>query len=148
MIDAAKQPGIRVAQIFLESASFNHRPDFLEYPPDSTVSAELDIELESGVSDDGNRARVRIGVATRDDGDALYRFSFVMTALLEAEEQGANFPLSQYVRTNAWALLTPFVREVIANVTSRGRFGPIWLKPMNLLALANESENKPATASS
>lgn len=139
MIDPTKQPGIRIAQIFLERATFEHRPDFLNFAPATEVSAEVDLMLNSGLSADGTKGRIQISVSSRDLPEALYRFSFLMTALVESEEKGANFPLSDYVKTNAFGMLFPFVRELVANVTARGLFGPLWLKPLNLVALAAQS---------
>jgi preprotein translocase subunit SecB len=31
-------------------------------------------------------------------------------------------------------ILLPFLREVIANFTGRGRFGPVWVNPINFRA--------------
>ena len=36
--------------------------------------------------------------------------------------------------------MVPFLRQTVADVTLRGRFGPIWLNPVNLrLTIAKES---------
>ena len=34
--------------------------------------------------------------------------------------------------------LFPFVREAIANITMRGRFGPLWLNPIDVRASVKE----------
>jgi preprotein translocase subunit SecB len=43
----------------------------------------------------------------------------------------ARFPDQQLVEV-VGAMLYPFIREVVANLTIRGRFGPVWLNPFNL----------------
>lgn len=148
MTDQTKQPGIRIAQIFLERAVFEHRADMLEFPPTTAVEADVDLGLNAGLTADGKKARIQLTVASKDEKDPLYRFSFLMTALVEAEEGQENFPLTDYVRMHAWGMLLPFVRELVANITSRGRFGPLWIKPINLVALAQQAMTSPPEATS
>jgi preprotein translocase subunit SecB len=142
MIDPTKQPGIRIAQIFLERASFEHRPDFLAFDPATAVETDIELNLSSGLSSDGSLGKIQILVSSKQETEPLYRFSFLMTALVEAEE-GANYPLPEYVKANALGMMFPFVRELVANVTSRGRFGPLWLRPVNLVALTAAAPTAP-----
>jgi preprotein translocase subunit SecB len=143
MIDPTKQPGIRIAQIFLERAMFEHRPDFLEFDPATPVETDIELQLSSGLSPDAAKGRIQILVSSKEEAEPLYRFSFLMTALVESE-QDANFPLSEYVKSHALGMMFPFVRELVANVTSRGRFGPLWLRPVNLVALTAVAPTAPA----
>jgi preprotein translocase subunit SecB len=47
-----------------------------------------------------------------------------------------NMALKEFFTTgSAHAVLFPFVREAVANITMRGRFGPVWLNPVNFGAL-------------
>jgi preprotein translocase subunit SecB len=39
-------------------------------------------------------------------------------------------------------MLYPFLREAVANLTGRGRFGPVWLNPFNFMLLAQEVANE------
>ncbi len=59
-----------------------------------------------------------------------------MTALVEAEHGKENMPIEQYVRSSGPATLFPFIRQVVADLTSKGRFGPLWLSPVNFVAMA------------
>jgi len=51
------------------------------------------------------------------------------------DQVAPNMPLDRYFTTSGAALLYPFVRQVVADLTSRGRFGPVWLNPMNVTAV-------------
>jgi preprotein translocase subunit SecB len=144
-MNEAQQPGIRIEQILLERAEFGHRADFLEYPPSTPVELNLKVSFSPGMTADGQRAIVRALVETVQN-DQLYSLAFQMTALVESEANAANYPLSDYIVTNAQAMLFPFLREVVANVTARGRFGPVWLKPLNIIAV--QKENQPQIAES
>jgi preprotein translocase subunit SecB len=132
-MDESQQPKIRIAQIFLERASFAHREDFLAFPPGTPLSSEVQISLEVGLSEDHSKGRIRLGARSKPNSDELYVFDVLMTALIEREGEG-NLPLERYLSTNATALVFPFLRETLANLTSRGRFGPVWIKPINLVA--------------
>jgi preprotein translocase subunit SecB len=132
-MDESQQPGIRIVQIFLESASFAHREDFLAFSPETNVSGEVEIGLEIGVSADGSKGRIRLSATSKPEFESLYVFDIVMTALVEREGEG-NMALDRYLNASAGAMVMPFLREAVANLTGRGRFGPLWLKPINLLA--------------
>lgn len=147
MTDDTKQPGIRVDQVLLERASFDHRSDFLAFPPTTPVQAEVSLSLSSGLTEDGKKARVQVTVASKDDQEPLYRFSVLMTALFEVEPGAENFPLAEFVKTNAFAFVFPFAREAVANITARGRFGALWMKPVNIFALANATTQGTVTES-
>lgn len=139
-MDTTKQPGIRIAQIFLEHAHFQHREDHLSFTPQSSVQPEIEISFESGVSPDKKRGRIRAQVRTASSEEALYQFDVMVTALLEQVDGQENFGLEPYLASNGWALLYPFLRETVANMTGRGRFGPVWLDPVNVLAVMEASD--------
>lgn len=46
-----------------------------------------------------------------------------------------TIPLEKFVRLHAPALMMPYARETISNLTSRGAYGPFFLPPVNVVAL-------------
>ncbi|HET8835587.1 MAG TPA: protein-export chaperone SecB [Gemmatimonadales bacterium] len=140
MTDERKQPGIRVSQIYLESATFRHRSDHLSLSPRTPPEVgPIGFEVETGVSEDKTRALVRVRVMTPPDSTALYAFDLTMIALLRTRDE-PNMPLEQYVSVHGTTLLFPFIREAVANLTTRGRFGPIWIAPFNVKAALEPGE--------
>ncbi len=134
--DPSKQPGVKIAQILLEEATFGHRGDYLTSsttPTPDNIVGTLNIELQTGVSADGKNGLVRLRVTTIPENRPFYEFDVAMVALVTVDETAANMPLDQYVKVGG-ALLYPFVREVVAELTWRGRFGPVWLNPVNFIA--------------
>lgn len=133
MTDESRDAGIRVSQIYLENASFRHREDHLNIPHTTRPDlGPIGVELEAGLSPDRGHAIVRVRVATTPDDTGLYAFELSMVALLRADDQHPNMPLEQYVSVAGTTLLYPFLREAVANLTGRGRFGPVWLAPFNV----------------
>jgi hypothetical protein len=39
------------------------------------------------------------------------------------------------------SMVFPFVREAIANLTMRGRFGPVWIDPLNVQAIVADAQS-------
>jgi len=131
-MDESKQPGIQIAQVFLERATFSHRDDALALPPNTPFQPEVVVNLQGGVASDGKTAFLRITVHTKPEDKPLYNFTVSMFALLQVVEGQENLPLKEYVEGGGPAMLYPFVREAVASLTWRGRFGPVWLAPFNI----------------
>lgn len=149
-MDPRKQPGIRIAQILLEEASFGHREDFLALSPSTPAEVgDVQGQLQSGVFHGGTTGFVRIEVKTNPENRPVYNFHLTMLALVSQDEENANLSVEKYVPIAGPTLLYPFLREAVANLTARGRFGPVWLKPFNIKAAIEEpdeqAESKPST---
>jgi preprotein translocase subunit SecB len=143
-MDRTKPPGIQIGQIFLEHVQFSHREDFLSLPPStSVVVGNVNVQVETGLSPDAKTGLVRVQVWTVPENKPIYNFQVSMTALVAVDQAAPNMPLNTYLAGPGAALLYPFVRQVVADLTWRGRFGPVWLSPTNVLAPASVA---PATA--
>ena len=66
--------------------------------------------------------------------DGHYKFEITVVALVGVKPGGSNMSVTEYAQASAAALLYPFARELVANITGRGRFGPLWLLPFNFVA--------------
>lgn len=133
-MDRTKPPGIQIGQIFLEHVFFSHRDDSLSLPISTpAVVGNVNVQVESGISPDEKTGIVRVQVWTVDENKPIYNIRVVMTALVQVDPAAPNMPLSRYLSGPAAALLYPFVRQVVADLTWRGRFGPVWLSPTNVL---------------
>ncbi len=134
-MDRRKQPGIEIAQIVVERAQFAHREDYLSLPSNTQVSP-LPLRLKARFGLDANKknGNIKLEVVTDEEQKPLYILNLVLVALIRVEEGAANMSLERYAAVNGAAMLFPFVRELVANLTSRGRFGPVWLHPINLVA--------------
>lgn len=137
-MDPAKQPGILIGQILLEQAEFSHREDFLSLPPTTPIErASIGLEIQVGYSPDRKHGLVRIRAHSNPTEKPLYNVDAVMTALIQVDKSQPNMPIEQYLTGHAPAMLYPFVRQAVADLTGRGRFGPLWLSPLNLKAVAH-----------
>ena len=135
MTDPKKDPGLKIEQIVLANCEFRHRPDFLAIPTQPMPDSAVEITIQSAAHPTGKSAIVSVAVKSKeDDPNAFYHYAVEILAIISAEEGRENMPPSTYVQQVGAALLFPFLRETVANLTMRGRFGPVWLKPFNVRA--------------
>jgi preprotein translocase subunit SecB len=134
-VDPTKQPGITIGQVYLESARFSHRADFLNLPAAARQDLTLGTQVELAVGPDQNTGVLRLTVSTAPNPMGLYELEIKVGALLHRTPGQENMTIQEYAANSGVPLLYPFVRETIANLTGRGRFGPFWLHPVNFLAL-------------
>jgi preprotein translocase subunit SecB len=139
MVDETKEPGIKVNQIFLGKAHFEHDPTSLNQPA-GTLAGEhqLQVTVTAAVSEDKSSGLVTVRVQTGPDNKGCYRFMAEMVGLFERVRGEENMEMVEYLNRYAAPSLFPFLREAVANLTGRGRFGPVWLKPLNFAAMKPE----------
>lgn len=156
--------GLTIGQIVLVHAHFSHRDDFLNHPPNALQNVELGTEVQVRISEGAyhvpdsatGRAVAGVGVriTTKQSTPApLYSFDIEVMALVIADSPEPALPPLEFVAQSGFATLFPFLRETVANLTMRGRFGPIWLKPLNIQAavadaIAGSKERLPRTSRS
>jgi preprotein translocase subunit SecB len=135
-MDQSKQPGIKIDQVFLFESRFAHRKDALALPP-TTAIGELPINIEAKVlGKKGERAAaIMLSAATNDDPTLLYSLHVEIAAVVSVVPGEENLDPFEYAMGMGPAAFFPFLREAVASITWKGRFGPIWLKPLNFLAL-------------
>lgn len=141
MTDRSAQPGIRLHSVFLAEAHFSHASDPLEPLPKNMerVTGSAGIQVTVNSPKDGVVA-VRVRVSDDpDDKSSRYHFAAELVATFSVDDLAPNMPLREYALRHGAGLLYPFAREAVANLTSRGRFGPVWLNPVNLLGIVDAS---------
>lgn len=133
-MDESRQPGLQFDQIFLMSAHFEHRPDALSLPPNTPIETRVKVDITAGQSEDKSRGLLTVSVSTVDESErgSLYRFQVTMGALVSVDAAAPNLEIDKYLGSQGPASMFPFLREAVANLTGRGRFGPVWLRPLNL----------------
>ena len=142
-MNETKQPGLNIGQIFLYKALFEHRKDALQQSPKTDIG-ELEVSLSARIlgQEDDSAGLILVTVKTKDEDEGLYRFHVEMAAIVAEQEETKNLGVREYLTKNGFALIYPFLREAVANITGRGRFGPLWLKPFNFKAAFDETEKE------
>ncbi len=142
IMDKSKKPGIEIAQICLEGVSFSHRADYLRLPAKTTVDVgDVDVHFEVGLAEDEDRGVARVRVSTKAKNNPVYNFDITIVGLFKVDEHAPNMTLREFFPIS-FATLFPFVRQAVADLTMRGRFGPVWIHPLNLIAIAKKTKAK------
>ena len=131
-----KQPAsLKIEELFLVSSSFSHRRDFLALDrrnPLGDHEVDAEFQLIHGLAPSVIGVTVR--VATKPGADSAYNFHAEMMAIIRVDDGSVSSPPEAQLLHAGVSMLFPFVRETIANVTMRGRFGAMWMKPINVQA--------------
>ncbi|GAI20575.1 unnamed protein product, partial [marine sediment metagenome] len=128
-MDESKQPGIRFKGVFLSKLKY-------ELPKIEPKKFKYDLNFT-----DTYKIEDRILISTLTI--QLYdRFEIELTGVFEAIEGEENLDLEHFADVNAPALLMPYAREIINNITSRTPLPQLLLPPINIIAIKNEAKNK------
>ncbi len=119
-------------------------------------------EVEQGHLE-GLKGNISIAATISDDGQACttyLRLSFsppdkhpdtfeVLSAAVEGHfsvvgDQKPTVEIGDFSKTQAPAILMPFLREAIASATSKTRFGQILIPPINVVALSQDMQKAKA----
>lgn len=138
-MDESKQPGIRflgvellrlnfdITQVAMEDLSYG-----VSFKTDARISAdEKHLDLFMGVDLFGDMPKAKRPKATLE---------FILLGSFEIVGK-QNMPIEQYAREHAPALLVPYVRETIANITTRSALPTLNIGPINVIALAKAGKS-------
>jgi preprotein translocase subunit SecB len=92
-------------------------------------AAEIKVELAKGDQPNTYLAILRV----RIEPPANYSVSVAYAASMLMDPEGEAVPdnLDQQIMVTGATLAFPYCRELVSNLTARGRFGPVWLNPVN-----------------
>lgn len=131
-MDEAKNPGIKIAQIFVGRTTFEHDPILINDPVGTQAGAHLiQVMISGAVSEDHTAGICTVMARTTAENKGCYRFLVEVVGVFETDPDAKNMEIDEYIKHYAPATLSPFLREAVANITGRGRFGSVWLSPLN-----------------
>lgn len=137
-MDETKQPGVHIAQIFLDNVSFRHREDYLKISSKTTAEVgDVEMQFTLGVTPDESKGIIRARVSTKPENDPIYSVGLTMTALITRDPSDPNMTIADYASLSGVPLMVSFLRQAFADITLRGRFGPVWIDPVNLRISGN-----------
>jgi preprotein translocase subunit SecB len=125
---------LALAGIILEEMKFGHVGNFLARVPQATPAQQpalIQVEILKGAEPD--RAAVRLRVSSQPDHPD---YSFALSYLVLFQLSGDPIAdLDQRLAATGAMMLVPYVRELLSNVSGRGRFGAVWMHPIDVSSL-------------
>lgn len=137
-MDNNKQPGIIFRAIHISKINFE------VFPQNSKERrSQLGVEYNPVVTEDKKRVVVSFSIdPMRDITNPPFKLHLEMVGIFDVENNAQNMDLERFGTQHAPALMFPFVREVIASLTSYGPMEPLLLPPINVLALTKNSQGE------
>jgi len=136
-MDKTKQPGIKFNGIILVEEEF-----WRDYaiPEDSDIK----FDIKAGSNKVGESYNVELYSTlklVKEDKEVLkLKSKFVgFFSVAKGEE---NMDIDEYIKNNSAALMFPYVREHISATTAKSGINPIFLPPINLVALLKEQSTR------
>jgi preprotein translocase subunit SecB len=120
--------------------------DNLQAEEFSVALADLgaDVQVESKMNDARTVCRTTVRLSLSPPASHPDRFQVIAAAVegqfSVAEGAKPSVNLDAFANRQAPAILMPFVREAIADATSKSRFGQVLIPPINVIALMDEIE--------
>lgn len=131
-MDETKQPGINFNNIILKEVTFKRSPGIIEKP-------ELDISFNviSAISEDNKSLNLEV-VTILKEKKGLFSLEFSLIGNFSVIGNSENMSLEEFSKTNAPALMMPYIRETISNITLRSGLKPIIIPPINIISMVNK----------
>ncbi|MEX2527490.1 MAG: protein-export chaperone SecB [Gemmatimonadota bacterium] len=138
-MDIDRQPGISFDAVLLRYALFEER----EPPsPERQEGLNLSFSSKSRMLGEGvERGEVILSVTVEPEGDnPPFRVQVSVSGLFGYQiGTDRNLELEEFLAQQAVALLLPYVREAVTNLTARTAFGPVIIPPVNVRAMLAEA---------
>ncbi len=114
-----------------------HTTDDQKIVPDFTYRLDIDPE-------NVNRATIELGISIGDEslGTSQYFISAKILGLFEIVGEIDEESRPSYYRLNAVAILYPYLRSLVSDLTGKGNERPVILPTMNIVRMMNEYEKK------
>ena len=126
-MDKSKQPGIRFVRVFLSKLKY-------ELPQVTPEEFKYNLTFLDTYKIEGKILICTLAIQLYD------KFQLELTGIFETIEGEENLDLKQFAKINAPALLMPFAREVISNITSRTPLPYLLLPPINIIAIKKKAK--------
>lgn len=133
------QHSMNFIKFALLKVNFFVNRDFKQENPDSTITP--DIALSHEFRQEEKQLLVILGVRQLT-GNIPYRFEVESAGLFQFDNIPEKKILNQMATINCPAILFPYVRETIADLTRRAGFPPLHLNPVNFIQLAKDQAAK------
>lgn len=133
------QLNMKFLNFALLKINFFLNQEYREDSADTMVSPDISISHEFREKE--KQLVVILGLR-QTKGNIPYRFEVESGGIFQFENVPEEKILKQLATINCPAILFPYIRETIADLTRRAGFPPLHLNPINFIQLAKEQEAK------
>lgn len=138
-MDQTKQPGINIIGIILANEEFQR--GYL-------IPEDAELKLNFNVNYDMNKEKTNASTEITTTLELLDKegkqkkvlsLKFTYVGIFSVSEN-PNMDMETFIKNNSAAILYPYIREHITNITQKSGIKPIILAPTNIIACLNNKE--------
>ena len=123
----------------LLSVSFNLNEKF--NPESKEDSFVPEIAIDNFIVKEKKEMAILMGVR-KLEGNLPYYFEVRAGGLFKFDKLPTKKVLEQFARINCPAIIFPYIRETVADLTRRAGFPPLHLNPINFIEIAKDNKGK------
>ena len=132
---------MQLKKVHVDSIYFEKNKDF--NPEDEHIGIEYNIFIKNRFDDSKCVLTVELGVKT-DPIDDSYQAPFAFDVTMHGDFLFKEVPdektLKQFGDINCPAIVFPYIREVIADITRRSGFSPLHLPAVNFIEMGKKNK--------
>ena len=141
-MDIEKQPGIQVLTVALNKCYYKRLPIVDEKTNDS-----IDFNLEINLNEDKSQSIVLLKCflkreSLEENKETQVEIEIEYVGVFAVQENAENMDLEKFSNTNAPAILFPYIRQMIHELTLKGSLPLVILPPLNILALFKDKKSQ------
>ena len=137
-MNKSKQPGIKFESIFLVKENFERKNTLKD-----NLRIDIHFEINNDLEDERSAVELQTFLKLIDkDDNTLFNLNFSYVAIFSVVEKYKNMEMDSFIKNNAPALIFPYIRQHIQEVTTNAGLVPLILPPMNLIALINSDKKE------
>jgi preprotein translocase subunit SecB len=134
MMDKTKQPGIRFDGIILSNINFNRKPDI-----PNGLEIKVNFIAEKNIDDKNGTIKITTALKMEKNTE-LYADLEMEHVGLFSTDSTENMAMEEFLECNGPALMFPYIRECVTDITCKAGMNPVILPPMNIVAMLKENE--------
>ena len=132
-MDSAKQPGIKVDRVLLVDSVAHRHP--IDNP--SVIIPKSKFDFDHGYSDSNHlhgwsKFRITLDLLTETDEKELANFNVEYIGEFSVEGGSENMDLEDFLKFYSPAILLPYIRQHISDMTMRCGLPPFIIPPLNI----------------
>lgn len=133
-----KQPEINFEKVILEGVNLELTPDY--HFPEEGLEVEMSVNINSEFNKSEKKLKLTLEVSLfKETPNPPFRLLVSASGYFKGKDTNT---LEEFSKVQAPALIFPFIREIIANLTMRTGYPPVLIPPTNILALVGEKSKK------
>lgn len=131
-----KQFSFVLKEIFITNILFRLNPTFKSKEGKIEINTSIEVEF----THKGKELSVQVRVELPDGVNTPFSFAVDAVGSFVFKEEPPAVVLEEIARVNCAAMIFPYIREAIADLTRRAGVPPLHLQPVNFVAM-KKSEN-------